>query len=198
MYAASERRQQAHPPVAELVEASLDHQRPVVWDCAGCRLIVEIAQEIFRGGRLEVVLGDQAVDGGRPGHAAEFANQAADGVAELHRPSTLIAVPEGHLARLARRGGDEDAVVGDLFNAPGRGAESERLADLRLEHHFLVELADPHRSVGAGEKDSVEPAIGNGSGVGDGDTLGAFTSRHRAAHSVPCHTGPSSANSSEG
>ena len=42
-------------------------------------------------------------------------------------------------------GDDEHAVVGDLLDAPGRGAEQERLAGPALEHHLLVELADPAR-----------------------------------------------------
>jgi hypothetical protein len=32
--------------------------------------------------------------------------------------------------------------VRDVLDAPRRGAEQEHLADARLEHHLLVELAD--------------------------------------------------------
>jgi hypothetical protein len=35
--------------------------------------------------------------------------------------------------------------VRDLDDAPRRGAEQEHLADARLEHHLLVELADAAR-----------------------------------------------------
>ena len=87
----------------------------------------------------------------------------------------------------------------DLLDAPRRGAERERLADLGLEDHLFVELADAHRPIGAGEEHAVEPAIGNRAGVGDRDALRAVAS----GQIVPCtrsHVmrGRSSANSSDG
>ena len=77
-------------------------------------------------------------------------------------------------------------VVGDVLDAPGRGAEQEGLADAALEDHLLVELADaggPRRR--AGEEDAVEAAIGDGAAVGDGDALGALAADDRVAHAIP-------------
>ena len=94
-------------------------------------------------------------------------------------------MPEGHLARLTRRGRDEHAIVRDLFDAPRRCAERERLAHLAFEHHLFIELADAHRPIRAGEEHAVQAAIGNRSGVGNGHAPGAFAPRDRVVHAVP-------------
>ena len=67
----------------------------------------------------------------------------ADGRAELVRPTDGVALPERQPGRLAERGRDDDAVVGDLLDAPAGGAEGEDVVDARLVDHLLVELADP-------------------------------------------------------
>ncbi len=109
------------------------------------------------------------------GSADERAHQLADGASELQRPAGGVRLPERHLARFARRRRDEHAVVRDLLDAPGRGAEQERLADAALEHHLFVELADARAGPAlAGEEHAVEAAIGNRAAVDDGDALGAF------------------------
>ena len=185
MDAAAERRQQADAPVAELVEAALDDDRAVVRDGAGGGLVVEIAQHRFGRGGVEIVLADETIDGRAARHAAQLAHELADRVAEFDRASGLVAVPERHLARFAGRRRDQDPVVRDLFDAPGRGAERERLADLRLEHHLLVELADAGRPIRAGQEDAVQPAIGNRAGVGDRHALGAFASFDHVADAIP-------------
>ncbi len=60
--------------------------------------------------------------------------------------------------------------MGDLLDPPGRGAEEERLADPRLEHHLLVELADAGVPLlAAGEEDAVEAAVGDRAAVHDRD-----------------------------
>ena len=66
MYPAAERRQQAYPPVAELVETALEHQRPVVRDGARRCLIVQIAEEVLGRSRFEIVVVDEALDGSGP------------------------------------------------------------------------------------------------------------------------------------
>ena len=172
-------------PVAELVKAALDDDGPIVGDGARCRLVVEVAQEVFGGDAIEVMLADETIDRCGPGDPAQVANELADRVAELDRPSCPVAVPERHLARLARGGRDQHAIVRDLLDAPRRGAEGERLADLALEDHLLVELADADRPIGAREEDTVETAIGNRAGVGDRDPLGAFAAGDRAVHAIP-------------
>ena len=78
----------------------------------------------------------------------QVVHQPADREPELERPAGAVALPERHLARLARRGRHEHAVVRDLLDAPRRCAEDERFADAAFEHHFLVELADARRRRG--------------------------------------------------
>src|SRR4029450_1086432 len=106
-------------------------------------------------------------------HRTQLAYELADREAELHRTSALIAMPERRLARFTRRRGNQHAIVRDLLDAPGRCAERERLTDLGLEDHFLVQFTSPSRAIRAGEEHAVESAIGNGSRVRDCHTLGA-------------------------
>src|SRR6266540_6796500 len=60
----------------------------------------------------------------------------------LDRASDAVALPEGHLARLAGGGRDEHPVRPDLLDAPAAGAQQEHLADPALVDHLLVELPD--------------------------------------------------------
>src|SRR4029453_2906393 len=145
----------------------------------------EITQQVLGGQRIEIVIAHEPLDGGGPGDPAEIANQPADGVAKFNRTSFAVAMPEGHLPRLARRGRDEDAIVRDFLDAPGGRPERKGLANLALEHHFLVELADSDGPIGPGEEDTVESTIGNGAGVGDRHTLGPFPGGDRPVHPVP-------------
>ena len=87
----------------------------------------------------------------------------------------------------------------DLLDAPGRGTEHERLADARLEHHLLVELADAARAAGrAGQEHAVEPPVRDGAGVGDGDARRTFPAAEPAGAAIPGDARRSSAKSSDG
>ena len=66
-------------------------------------LFVEVLQHVLGGEAIEPMVLDQPRDGGWLRGVAELAYQLADGEAELHRTAGLIAVPERHLAGLARR-----------------------------------------------------------------------------------------------
>ena len=94
-----------------------------------------------------------------------------------------FAAPERHLARLARRRLDDDAVARDLDRAPRRGAEQEGLADAQLVHHLLVELADA-RPFGA-EVHAVEAAVGDGAGVDHGEQARVLARRDLVARAIP-------------
>ena len=183
----AERRQQADAPVAQLVAAAFDDDGPVVGDVAdGGLLIGQVLQQVLGRLAVEVVLLLEA--GQRRGGRLRLqrAHQRADGAAELERPAGLLALPERHLARLARRRRDDDLVVGDVLDAPGRGAEQEGLADGALEDHLFVELADAGGAGRrAGQEHAVEAAIGDGAAVGDRDALGAFARDHRVADAIP-------------
>ena len=192
MHPPAQRREDADSPVAQLVTGPFDDQRLVVGHL-GRRLglVVEVTKEVRRPrwGRAGAPEPDEP--GRLPGERAELADEAADHLPRLQRPRRRIAVPEGHLSRLPGGGRDQHPVVGDLLDAPRRGAEEEHLADLALEHHLLVELADPGLLLlGACKEDAVEAAVRDGAAVDDGDALGAIPRDDRVGHPVPRQPGP--------
>ena len=191
MNAAAEGREHADAPVAELVADALDDDGAVVGDLAGGGFLIgEELEEVFGGVGVEIVFGDEARERGGLGQGAQFANQSADAAAEFERAAGAIAFPERHFAGLAGSGHDEDAVVGDVFNAPGGGAEDEGLVGVRLEDHLFVEFADADGfAFGVGEEDAVEAAVGDGSGVEDGEAGGAFAGGDDVADAVPGEAG---------
>ena len=73
----------------------------------------------------------------------ELATQLADARREVGRARHELAVPEGHPRRRAGRGDDDHAIVLDRADAPGGAAELEDVADARLVHELLVQLAEP-------------------------------------------------------
>ena len=86
---------------------------------------------------------------------------------------------------------DEHAIVRDLFDPPRRRAEQERLADAALEHHLLVEFADPRvRPAFTDQEHTVKPAVGNRAAVDDRDALRAFACRQSVLQSIPRQTRP--------
>ncbi len=182
------RREHADPPVAELIADPLDDDRRGIGQGAGGGdLVAEVLQQVLGGACIEIVLAREPIDGGRRRHANEVAHQRADGEPEFQRPSRPVALPERHFSRLARSRRDEHPVVRDLLDAPRGGAEDEGLADLRLEDHFLVELADASGArAGAEEEDAVEPAIGNRAAVRDRDALRPVARDDRTRDPIPC------------
>ncbi len=102
--AAAERREHTDAPVAQLVAAALDEDRAVVGhDAGGRNLIGEIAQEVLRRLRVEIVMPDEPLHRRRRRHGDERAHELADGAPELQRPADRIGLPERHLAGLSRR-----------------------------------------------------------------------------------------------
>ena len=91
-------------------------------------------------------------------------------------------MPERHLPGLARRGGDDDSVARDLLDAPRRCAEDEGLADARLVHHLLVELA---HTAALGREHAVETAVGDGAAAGDGQHPGAGPGSQGVVGAIP-------------
>ena len=179
----AERREHAHPPVADLVAEALDDDRAVVGHGArGLGLLVEVAHKVGRGALVEAAVTLERAHGILDAARPQLAHEGADRAAELQRPAGAIAVPERHLAGLAGRGRDDHALVGDVVDAPGRRAQQERLAGARLVDHLLVELADP-RAVG--QEDAEQAAVGDGAGVGHGQALRAGAPAHCAFEAVP-------------
>ena len=101
---------------------------PVVRDgaCGGAL----VGQDTGAGSRrplVQVVLARPgAIEASSRGSSRQLADQPADAPAQLQRASGAVALPEGHLPRLAWRGRDQHPVVRDLLDAPGRGAEVRR------------------------------------------------------------------------
>ena len=138
----AERRQHADAPVARLIEVALDDDRLVGGYFAGdVGLVVQVLHEVRRGPLVEAVLA-QPLQRPRPGRLGQLAGELADVHAELERTAGPVAVPEGHLAGLAGRRGHQHLVLGDLLDAPRRGAQHEDVAGPRFEDHLLVEFSD--------------------------------------------------------
>src|SRR6478672_10805730 len=150
MNAAAEGREHADAPIPDLVAEALYHDRLVRGDDPGCRLLLlQVADEVLGGTPVEVVLAGEPlrVRGDR------LAGEGSDRAAQLRGPADAVTAPERDRPGYAGRGGDDDAVPGDVLDPPGRGAEQEGLAGARLVDHLLVELADtaPVRQVDAVE-----------------------------------------------
>jgi hypothetical protein len=188
VHAGSERRKDAHAPVADLVEKSLDHDlaigrngTPVV------ALRIDVGAE-GDGRRIRQGMSrPQSVEHLRPRRVRHRASEGADATPELVRTSDPVASPKRRLPDFAGRGRHPYAVVRDLVDPPSRGPEIEEVAGTRLEHHLLVEFSHPHgfSTVTRREEDTVEPAIGNRAAVDDRDAKRALTRQETTRRAIP-------------
>ena len=184
----TERAENADAPVADFVAKSLDHDRAVIGDDTSClRLFLEVQQHVVRGQRVEPVVGHQLWQGGlrgrgrsreRPGLALKGTQRAT----EFQRPSRPVAMPERHLARLARRGRDDDPLERDVLDTPCAGTQNERLARPTLVDHLLIQLAHP-RAIGQEHPEG--STIGDGATAHDGQPLAAVAGTQRTRDAVP-------------
>jgi hypothetical protein len=159
---APERRQQADPPVAQLVAEPFDHHPPVGRQGAGrLLLVVEVREQVGGGPFVEVVRLTEERGGRRPAPLStrevhlDLADEGAHRPAQLHRPAHRVALPERQLAGHAGRGADGHPVVADLLDPPAARAEHDYVAMhpcAQLVDHLLVQLPDtaagrsrPHR-----------------------------------------------------
>ena len=166
--AAAVGREDAEAPVADLVAEALDDDRLVGGHDPGRGLLLaQVGDEVLGGAAVEVALGGQL----RRVLGDRLAGEGADRPAELGRAADPVALPEGDGAGRAGRGGDDDAVAGDLLDPPGGRPEQEGLAGAGLVDHLLVELADP---AAVRQVDAVQAAVGDRAGVGDDELAGAF------------------------
>ena len=120
----------------------------------GGGLIFQVAQQILGRVRIEAVFFHQAGEGGGARRGEKLARHLSDLAAELGGPSGGVAMPEGHLAGLAGRGCHGDAIVGDLVDAPGGGAQDDGVAGAALEDHLLIQFAHARAACGAGQVDA--------------------------------------------
>ena len=165
----AEGREDADPPVADLVAEAFDDDGAIVGHDPGrLGLLVEIRHAGWprRARRARTSSSNQA--SGR----CSVADLAHEGT-PIARPSSSgstrsVAVPERHLPGLTGRRGDDDPFEGDVFDAPGRRPEQEGLARPTLVDHLLVEFADPGA---VGEEHTEQATIGDRARVGDREAL---------------------------
>ena len=95
VHAAPERRENADPPVADLVAEALDDDRAVGGNDAGRGLLLaEIRDEVPGGERIEPVRALDALDRSVVGECGELARGLADPLPELRRAPDPFALPE--------------------------------------------------------------------------------------------------------
>ncbi len=179
----AERRQDADPPVADLVAEPLHDHRPVGRQRACGLLLAQEGQQVLRGELVEVVLVAERRRRLLVGERGKLARGGPDSRPELVRPPHSLALPERHRAGDAGSRRDEHAVARDLLDPPGRGAEHERLPLAGLVHHLLVELADPTAAVRL--EDAVQPAVGDRPGVRHREPSRARAAADHAGGAVP-------------
>ena len=177
--AAAERGQDAEAPVADLVAELLDNDRLVGGNHPrGRLLLLEVGQEVLGRELVQVVVLRELLRV----HRDRLAGELADRTAELGGAADAVAAPERDSARHARCRRDDHAVAGDVLDPPGGGAKQECLALARLVDHLLVELADP---AAVGKVHAVEPAVGNGPGVGHRQLASALSPTDRPGGALP-------------
>ena len=188
VHARAERREDAHPPVADLVAEPLHHDGAVVGDGAGQLLLfVKVVDQVVGGPGVEADVFAQPGDRAGPLRAAQLPGEGADRAAQLDGASGLVAVPERHLAGFAGGGGDHHAVAGDVLDPPARGTQEEDLARARFEHHLLVELAHA-RAVG--QEHPEQPAVGDRAAARDREASRALAGAHDVGGPVPHQAWP--------
>ena len=192
VHAAAERREHAHPPVAQLVAKAFDHDLAVGREGArDLPFLGKVRPEVADGPLVErALLGQPLV-----GPVVDLAQELAQGPPQLVWPPEPVAVPERHLPGLAGRGRDDDAVAGDLLDAPRGGAEHERLPHPGLVDHLLVELADARPS---GVKTPYRPRSGMVPPLVTASIRAPGRARSVSAVRSQTIRGRSSANSSDG
>ena len=155
--AAAERRVKHHAHCAGLVAEVLEDDVSVVrHDSRRRALRVHVLDErVHRRARRSCIRSSAPF---ASDVSASCRRRAADAVTELERPRHVLAVPEGHPRRRARRWMHDHAIVLDGGDAPGGRPELKRVADARLVHELLIELTQS-RSIG--EVHGVETAIGD-------------------------------------
>ena len=184
MHARAEGREDADPPVADLVLEALDDDRAVRRDGAGRGLLVaQEGQQVPCSLLVEGVILRQPFEGLLLGHGGQLARGLADLLPELVRATGPLPLPERDQARHSRRRRDEHPVAGDLLDAPGRGAEQEGLAGPRLVDHLLVELA--HATAAIDEVNAVKTAVGNRPRVRDRELARTAAPADDACGAVP-------------
>ena len=198
MDATAERREQAQPPVAELVAEPLDDDPPIGRQVArstrarrrgrraGCRPLARRGRGARAAGSVRA--GPALLAAGQVG--LELADERAQRPPELDRPADRVAVPERQLARDAGRRADRDPIVADLLDPPAACAEDDDVAvhpGPQLVDHLLVELADAaaRRPRLADHEHAVQAAIRDRPAARDRHDAGVAPALDHVGHADP-------------
>ena len=120
----TERAEDAHPPIANLVTETFNDDGAVVGhDPRGLRLLLQVQHHVLGGKRIERVLGHQLRERACRRHRPGLALERAEGTTELERAAGSVAVPEGHLPRFAGGRRDHHSLERDVLDAPGAGPQ---------------------------------------------------------------------------
>src|ERR1700693_1201097 len=103
------------------------------------------------------------------GQAQQFAGHASYFFAEFGWAARGVSMPKRHFAGLAGRGRNEDAIMRNVLDAPGGGAEDDGVARFAFEHLFFVKSPAPPPFGGTGQEYPVQATIWDGAAVDDGD-----------------------------
>ena len=196
VHARTERREDADPPVADLVGEAFDDDRcgrrgstPVASPCSAryCRR--------FDGRSCVESRSRSRASACAAGSACTSRASLPERAPEFERTARAVAAPERRLRGFTGRGRDDDAVDGDLFDAPRRRAEHEALTDPALVDHLFVEFADAYA---VGQEHAEQAAVGDRAAALHRDSLRALAAR--TLPSTRSHTmrGRSPLNRSEG
>ena len=162
-------------PVADLVAEAFNHDATVGRQYAGDRqLLDEVRPQIPP---CVVVQRRVPQPVGRCG-PLDRAQELSDCLSHLKGPALGVRMPERQLARFARSGGDQNPVVGDLLDAPRRGAQRDDIPDPRFVDHLLVEFPDP-AVLGPDDEHREQPTVRDRAA---GDHRGALCTPASAQH----------------
>ncbi len=171
---------QNQAPVTEFIPEALEYQGAIVGQVTGSfALLVQVGNEV-RCGEFIQALGSEPRRSRLGRGGAELPAVGAERRTELSWPAWRIALPERQPAWLPTGRGDEHLVCGDVLDPPRGRAEDEDVADARLVHHLLVQLAHapgmPSGTVGlaASQEHAEQAAVRNRPAVADSQPLAAW------------------------
>src|SRR5690606_16989804 len=114
------------------------------------------------------------------------ADPRPEGLAELCWPARGVALPERQPSWLSRGRAHDDAVPGDLLDAPRARAERDGVSGSRLLDHLLVELTDTSPApILPSDDDGEQPAVRDRPARGHGEPLGSRPPRELVGAPVP-------------
>ena len=82
-------------------------------------------------------------------HSDKLTGHGANCTTKVERTSRTIAAPKRHLSRLSGGRNDQDTIVRNIDNSPGRSTQQKHVSRTSLEHHLFVEFPDATRTARA-------------------------------------------------